>query len=160
MIQITDTARDKLREILDQNSGKLLRIFVQGAGWGGPRMGMALDEPEENEQPVQVNGIDVLIADFARPLIESTTVDYIKESQGEGFVITGANSACWDRSIFRYIQRGSLTAASFFLVLADFHTSVTVSPDIRELLYQDTLVVAAIGAVLLTLAIWAFSRQE
>jgi Fe-S cluster assembly iron-binding protein IscA len=32
MIQITDTARDKLREILDQNSGKYLRIFIQGAG--------------------------------------------------------------------------------------------------------------------------------
>jgi Fe-S cluster assembly iron-binding protein IscA len=32
MIQITDTARDKLREILDQNSGKYLRVFVQGVG--------------------------------------------------------------------------------------------------------------------------------
>jgi Fe-S cluster assembly iron-binding protein IscA len=32
MVQITDTARDKLKEILDQNAGKYLRIFVQGMG--------------------------------------------------------------------------------------------------------------------------------
>jgi Fe-S cluster assembly iron-binding protein IscA len=57
-------------------------------------MGMALDEPEENEQPVQVNGIDVLVADFTRPFVEGTTVDYVKEKQGEGFVITGDGGAC------------------------------------------------------------------
>jgi Fe-S cluster assembly iron-binding protein IscA len=32
MLQITDTARDKIKEILEQNSGKSLRIFVQGMG--------------------------------------------------------------------------------------------------------------------------------
>ncbi len=32
MVQITDTARDKFKEILDQNSGKYLRIFIQGMG--------------------------------------------------------------------------------------------------------------------------------
>jgi Fe-S cluster assembly iron-binding protein IscA len=55
-------------------------------------MGMALDEPEENEKPVQVNGIDVLVADFARPFVDSVTVDYIYEPHGEGFVIRGAGS--------------------------------------------------------------------
>jgi Fe-S cluster assembly iron-binding protein IscA len=32
MVQITDTARDKFKEILDQNAGKYLRIFIQGMG--------------------------------------------------------------------------------------------------------------------------------
>jgi Fe-S cluster assembly iron-binding protein IscA len=32
MVQITDTARDKIKEILDQNEGKYLRIFAQGMG--------------------------------------------------------------------------------------------------------------------------------
>lgn len=32
MIQITDVARDKLQEVLNQNDGKYLRIFVQGMG--------------------------------------------------------------------------------------------------------------------------------
>jgi Fe-S cluster assembly iron-binding protein IscA len=57
-------------------------------------MGMALDEPEANELPVQINGIDVLIADFARPYVDGMTVDYINDKPGEGFVITG-NEECY-----------------------------------------------------------------
>jgi Fe-S cluster assembly iron-binding protein IscA len=32
MVEITDVARDKIQEVLDQNAGKYLRIYVQGAG--------------------------------------------------------------------------------------------------------------------------------
>lgn len=32
MVQITDMARDKIKEILDQNNGKYLRVFIQGSG--------------------------------------------------------------------------------------------------------------------------------
>lgn len=32
MVQITDMARDKINEILKENEGKYLRIFVQGGG--------------------------------------------------------------------------------------------------------------------------------
>ena len=53
-------------------------------------MGMALDEPEEDEQPMQINGVDVLIAEFAKPLVDGTTVDYVNQSYGEGFVINRA----------------------------------------------------------------------
>lgn len=57
-------------------------------------MGMALDEPNENEQPVQVNGIGVLINESAAPLVDDATVDYIKDEYREGFIITGAGSSC------------------------------------------------------------------
>jgi hypothetical protein len=32
MVEITDAARDKIKEALDQNAGKYLRIFVEGTG--------------------------------------------------------------------------------------------------------------------------------
>lgn len=48
---------------------------------------MALDEPKQDEQPVQINGIDVLLADVEPILIDDTIVDYVKESYSEGFVI-------------------------------------------------------------------------
>ena len=57
-------------------------------------MGMALDEPKENEQPVNVNGIDVLVEDEARPLVEDTTIDYIENPDGEGFIIKGSGDCC------------------------------------------------------------------
>lgn len=57
-------------------------------------MGMALDEPKENEQPVNVNGINVLVEDEAMPLVEDTTIDYINHPDGEGFIITGSKECC------------------------------------------------------------------
>lgn len=32
MIQITDSARDKIKELQGEEKGKYLRVFVQGAG--------------------------------------------------------------------------------------------------------------------------------
>jgi Fe-S cluster assembly iron-binding protein IscA len=56
---------------------------------------MALDEPKENEKPVQVNGIDVLMEDFAQALMDSTIIDYVDEPSGRGFVVKGDGaSAC------------------------------------------------------------------
>ena len=93
MLQITDSAKDKIKLIQEQQKGKLLRISMDGMGWGGPKLGMALDEPKENEKPVQVNGIDVLIEDIVRSLTDETIIDYVDEPSGRGFLIKGA-SAC------------------------------------------------------------------
>jgi hypothetical protein len=48
---------------------------------------MALDEPGENEETIQVNGLDVLIADEVRPSADLNKVDYITSPDGEGFII-------------------------------------------------------------------------
>lgn len=32
MVQISDAARDRIREILDANNGKYLRLYVSGIG--------------------------------------------------------------------------------------------------------------------------------
>jgi len=100
MLEITDVARDKIKEVLSENSGKYLRIAIE-AGWGGPRLGLALDELKENEKTTQVNGIDLLISDEAKPYSDGNTIDYIQSTDGEGFVIdkpgqTGCTGcSCW-----------------------------------------------------------------
>ena len=57
-------------------------------------MGLALDEPKADEQPIQVNGINVLIAEIAKPFTDNATVDYVKETYGEGFTITDSEASC------------------------------------------------------------------
>lgn len=101
MLQITDAARDKIKEILGENAGKCLRITVE-AGWGGPRLGLALDELKENESTIQVNSIDLLIPDNVKPYTDGNTIDYIQSIDGEGFVISNPEhsgcegcSSCW-----------------------------------------------------------------
>ncbi len=86
MLEITDVARDKIKEVLSENSGKYLRIAIE-EGWGGPRLGLALDELKENEETTQVNSIDLLISDEAKPYSDGNTVDYIQSTGREGFVI-------------------------------------------------------------------------
>ena len=100
MLEMTDIARDKIQEVLDVNSGKYLRITIE-AGWGGPRLGLALDELKENEETTRVNGIDVLISDRVKPYSDGNKIDYIQSTNGEGFVINNPGQtdcegcSCW-----------------------------------------------------------------
>ena len=50
-------------------------------------MGLALDEPNEKEDTIQVNGIDLLISDDVKPAASANKIDYIESPEGEGFVI-------------------------------------------------------------------------
>jgi Fe-S cluster assembly iron-binding protein IscA len=53
-------------------------------------LGLALDEPNENEDTIQVNGIDVLISDAVKPFADTNTIDYVNSPYGEGFIIAPA----------------------------------------------------------------------
>ena len=53
-------------------------------------MGLALDEPDENEDTTQINGIDVLISDAVKPYADGSTLDYVNSPDGEGFIIMPA----------------------------------------------------------------------
>ena len=53
-------------------------------------MGLALDEPNENEDTTQINGIDVLISDSVKALADNNTIDYVNSPYGEGFIIAPA----------------------------------------------------------------------
>lgn len=58
---------------------------------------MALDEPEAGEVAVNVNGIDVLVSEQVQELVENTVIDFIREHDNEGFVMTG-QEGCGDCS--------------------------------------------------------------
>ena len=57
-------------------------------------MGLALDEPEKNEIPSRVNGIDVLISEEVSSYADGKSVDYIKLPWGGRFTIRGGFSSC------------------------------------------------------------------
>jgi len=74
MIEIDGTAKSKIREILDKNPGKYLRIEVEGDGCAGPYLRVSLDEREANDITARVNGIDILISDQVKRYAEVTTI--------------------------------------------------------------------------------------
>jgi Fe-S cluster assembly iron-binding protein IscA len=86
MIEISDEASYKIKEILDKNPGKRLRIEVEGDGCAGPYLRLILDEAGTNELTTRVNDIVFLISDQVERYAEVTTikiyVNHIDKSYG------------------------------------------------------------------------------
>ncbi|MDB5085816.1 MAG: HesB/YadR/YfhF-family protein [Bacilli bacterium] len=57
-------------------------------------MGLALDEPKENDAVEIINRIQVAIEQTVLPHTESMTLDYQETPQGSGIVITSDSNCC------------------------------------------------------------------
>lgn len=57
-------------------------------------MGMALDEPQENDKVEELNGIRVSIDERIVSYTEDLTVDFQQTEQGAGLVFLGQEDCC------------------------------------------------------------------
>ena len=105
MITITDSARDKIQDILaeENNPNLKLRMFVQGGGCSGFSYGFTLDE-EQNEDDFEIphDGISILIDAMSMQYVQGATVDYEETLMGSNFKIQNpqAVSTCGCGSSF------------------------------------------------------------
>ena len=97
-INVTDAARDEVLELMKTSGFKnpALRISFNGFGWGGPRLGLVLDELKDGEENfIQVNNVNVIYDGRLKNYIDlnqGITVDFRKDRWGSGFVILGGSS--------------------------------------------------------------------
>ncbi len=95
VLEVTDAAKGKLQKELNNNPGKLVRITMGGFGWGGPKIGLVLDEPQVNETAIKVNGLDVLVDEDIKDIADRTKIDIITTPYGEAFTVGQAGcSGC------------------------------------------------------------------
>ena len=100
-ITITDSAQEKILAIMAEAEYKkpALRIVFAGIGWGGPRLGLALDELENSsDQIVESDDIKILVDERVSDFLETIpalTVNYIETKYGAGFVFEGLKT-CWN----------------------------------------------------------------
>jgi iron-sulfur cluster insertion protein len=95
MISVTDSAVEKIRDILaEENNPKLkLRMFVQGGGCSGFSYGFTLDEDiAEDDLTIDANGVNVLVDAMSLQYLDNATVDYKEELMGSQFVIKNPNA--------------------------------------------------------------------
>jgi iron-sulfur cluster assembly accessory protein len=96
MINITEAASAKVRELLDEQ-GKpdhALRVFVRGMSCSGPAYGMALDdEPRPDDQVEELGGIRLLVDSRSAPYLDGAQVDYVDSLMGRGFTVANPNLA-------------------------------------------------------------------
>jgi len=90
MINLTETAKNQISEVLSDGSGKYVRAFVQGGGCSGFNYGFTIEEDKEEDDFV----IDQLIIDsMSMQYFENATIDYTSDKlKGSQFVISNPNA--------------------------------------------------------------------
>lgn len=110
LITMTSAAADKVRELLVQENdpGLGLRIFVAGGGCSGLQYGMTLDEQQEGDTVVTLQGINVLVDEMSIGYIQGSEVDYVDSLMGAGFTVNNPNavSSCGCGHSFRTADGG------------------------------------------------------
>ena len=54
-------------------------------------MGVALDGPQENEQTIAVDDLEILVGDDVKPYAVGNVLDWVTAFGGDGFIIQPAN---------------------------------------------------------------------
>ena len=97
MINVTETAAEKINELLTEESrvGAGLRVFVQGGGCSGFQYGLMIDEGEgdaESDQVFEVNGVRLLVDPISLRYLQGAEVDFVDNNMGGGFTIKNPNA--------------------------------------------------------------------
>ena len=95
MIKISDSARSKITELLDeeQNPNLKLRTFVQGGGCSGFQYGFTFDEDQaEDDWTFDLGPYKVLVDSMSMTYLENAEIDYKDDISGSQFIIRNPNA--------------------------------------------------------------------
>ena len=88
MLQVSEKADEMIKGFFkDKEEPYLLRIFLAQGGWSGPSLGMALDEPQENDEILKDNGVTYLIEKQLLEDVKPINIDFVESAMGSGFSI-------------------------------------------------------------------------
>lgn len=57
---INNDTIEALKKALATKNKSAVRVIIKGFGWGGPSFGVVLDEQQENDEVVEVNGVKIV----------------------------------------------------------------------------------------------------
>ena len=94
IITMTSAAADKVKELLKQENDPTLglRVFVAGGGCSGLQYGMTLDEEQDGDTVVALDGIKLFVDDMSLGYITGSEVDYVDSLMGAGFTVNNPNA--------------------------------------------------------------------
>ena len=105
MITLTQSAQDKIKEVLlEENDPKSrLRMYVQGGGCAGFSYGFTIDD-EQNEDDFEIpaGSLSVLVDSISAQYLENASIDYVEDLSGSQFKISNpqAQTTCGCGSSF------------------------------------------------------------
>ena len=89
MFEVTESATQNLKSYMEQNNiESALRIAIMSGGWSGPSLGLALDEPKENDEKYEQDGLTFLVDNNLIDTCGTIKVDFIDAGMRSGFSIS------------------------------------------------------------------------
>jgi len=95
LLVFTDSAADKVRELIEEegNPDLKLRVFVSGGGCSGFQYGFTFDEEvAEDDTALEKNGVTLLIDSMSYQYLSGAEIDYTEGLEGAQFVIRNPNA--------------------------------------------------------------------
>ena len=91
-LSISEAAAKHIKKIIDDNSCKALRIGLKKGGCAGMEYTMDLvEEIKENDEVIQSNGAQIIVAPTAQMFLFGTTIDYEEGLLESGFKFSNPN---------------------------------------------------------------------
>ncbi len=97
LIEVTDSAADRIRDLLDKE-GKAdthgLRLKVVGGGCSGLRYELAFDDAiGDDDTQVEISGVKVIVDEKSALYLSGTTLDFVDTLQETGFKMNNPNAS-------------------------------------------------------------------
>ena len=91
MLSLTSSAAAQIRQAAAGAGGAewALRVAAKRENDGSITFGMGFDEPREGDMPLQVLGVNLLIAPPSQPMLDDIVLDYVELEPGQfNFIFT------------------------------------------------------------------------
>lgn len=95
LVTMTDSARDKVRQLLEKENKQdyALRVGVVGGGCSGYSYNLELDnEVDEEDTVCEFDGVRVLVDGMSARFLIGAEIDYVDGLKGAGFAINNPNA--------------------------------------------------------------------
>ena len=104
MITITEDAKDKIKEVLEEETPDTrLRMYVTGGGCSGFQYGFSMEEGQnEDDSEIPAGATNVLVDALSMQYLENAKVDFKNDLNGSRFSISNpmAETTCGCGSSF------------------------------------------------------------
>ena len=96
MIQITESAQSKIKEVLEDESPEtFLRMYVTGGGCSGFQYGFSMEESQNDDDfEIPAGETSVRVDSLSMQYLENAVVDLKDDLQGSRFSISNRYCAC------------------------------------------------------------------
>ena len=131
LLNFTDIASAKVKDLLTENGDARLRIFVTGLGCSGAEFGFAFDRAETaDDVALEVSGVPLIVDSLSYPYLAGAEIDYAHRKLRWKRQDFRTAKRALDQNLFlrggRVFVRGSIDGNGFYQFLLDTGSEPTL----------------------------------